>query len=215
MDGLKPGISIAIIRLLNTVTKGYLLNDSFAVAFTYIQLSHYLRVAKVPELGKESRETEQKMNTFISRSHVVVLSLVTAVGITLAPQAVAQINPAGAIVGGLIGGAIGHGVGGRHSGGTAIGAAVGAVVGSQIGNPYRPTYGYSYGYNQQYAYSQPVVYDSPVVYRQPYAYGPPVVYSAPVFYSQPYPYYGSPVVYRYRGARRSNYGGGHHGHWAR
>ena len=142
------------------------------------------------------------MNSLISRTKVVALSLLAAAGVTLAPQALAQqyYNPGGAIVGGLIGGAIGSQVHGRHDRAvaTATLATIGAVIGSQAGNSYQPSY-----------YSQPV-YDAPVVYSQPRVY-----YDEPVVYARPRVYYSEPVVvYRYRDSRWGDRGHRrHHRHW--
>ncbi|CAN5182191.1 hypothetical protein BH11PSE11_BH11PSE11_19240 [soil metagenome] len=134
------------------------------------------------------------MKTVSTKSKVVALSLLAAVGISVAPASMAQsYDPSGALVGGLIGGAIGNSAFSGHNrndraAATAGLAIVGAMIGGQVSNQPQPYYGqpaYQPSYSS-YSYAEPVYYaPAPVVYSRP-----PVIYAAPVYYGYDRPYYG-------------------------
>lgn len=129
------------------------------------------------------------MRVLFSKSRIVALSLLAAVGATFAPNVMAQAyyNPAGALAGGLIGGAIGNSAFSGHNRNDRAAATAGlAVVGAMIGG-------------QAGAYQPQPYYNSQPYYSQP-SYGAPVYYSeAPVVYSRPRVIYAEPVYYGYGG----------------
>src|ERR1035437_7945833 len=94
-----------------------------------------------PDHGFQQRNREYIMKVHFSKSRIVALSLLAAVGATFAPQVRAQsyYNPAGALAGGLIGGVIGNQAFSGHNrndraAATAGLAVVGAMIGGQAGS---------------------------------------------------------------------------------